>query len=42
MVRYSEGQPVGGGGHVGKVSLCHFCHLSPSPAAPASRFFTPR
>ena len=41
-VRYSRGQPGGGGGHVGKISLGPFYHLSPSPAAPASRSFSPR
>ena len=41
-VRYSGGQSGGGGGHVGKMFLGPFCHLSPSPAAPASRFFSQR
>ena len=41
-VRYSGGQPGGGGGHVGQIILGFFCHLSPSPAAPDSRFFSPR
>ena len=42
MVRYIEGQPGGGGGHVGQIPLGPFCHLSPSPAVFASRFFSPR
>ena len=41
-VRYSEGQPGGGGGNVGKITLGPFCHLSPSLAAPASTFFSAR
>ena len=41
-VRYSGGQPGGGGGHVGKLFLGPFYHLHPSPAAPASRFISPR
>ena len=41
-VRYSGGQSGGGGGHVGKISLGPFCHLSPSHAAPASMFFSQR
>ena len=41
-VRYSGGQLGGEGGHVGQIPLGPFCHLSPSPAARASRFFSPR
>ena len=40
-VRYSGGQPGDGRGHVGQIPLGPFCHLSPLPAAPASRFFSP-
>ena len=36
---YSGGQPGGGGGHNGKISLGPFCHFFPSPAGPASRLF---
>ena len=41
-IRYNGGQPGGGGGYVGKFPLGPFCHLSPSPQAPVSRFFSPR
>ena len=33
---------VGGGGNDCQIPLGPFCHLSPSPAAPASRFFRTR
>ena len=33
------GQPGGGGGQDGQIPLSLFGHLSPSPAAHASRFF---
>ena len=36
------GQPGGGGGHTSQIAIGAFCHLSPSPAGPASRFFPPR
>ena len=41
-MRYSGVQPGGGGGHVGKMSIGPFCHWSPSPEAPAPRFFSAR
>ena len=41
-VRYVGGQPGDGGGHVGQIPLDPFCPLSPTPAALASRFFSPR
>ena len=40
--RDSGGHPGGGRGHDGKIPLSPFCHLSPSPAAPPSRFFSTR
>ena len=42
MVRYSGGQPGDEGGLVGQIPLGPFYHLPPSPAAPVSRFFSPR
>ena len=41
-LRYSGGQPGGGGRHDGQITFGPFCHLCSSPAAPASRFFPPR
>ena len=41
-VRYGGGQSGAGGCHVGQIPRGPFCHLSLSPAAPASRFFSPR
>ena len=41
-VRYIGGHPGDGGKHVGQIPLGPLCHLYPSPAAPASRFFSPR
>ena len=38
-LRYSRGHP---GGHNGLILLGPLCHVSPSPAPPASRFFSPR